>query len=319
MRVAALMLFGLILGPVFADGRAAAAVPATRLVYERDTAVSECPDRGVFEDAVRARLGREPFRQDGERQLLVRLQRDADGGFAGVLTVTDRAEGAPATRRLTVPGDCDELLEQIAFTTAVVLDPLAAFSAPVEPAAPPPAAPSLALPAVSRAAPPVTVPSASASWRLGGGLGMLAGPGAIHTLWPQARLVLERAARSSFLSASVSASSITDTGSPASRTTPVITTLALCWLVWAQRFAVCPEVLGGVVRGTDPGYVSYVPVGGGGLRVVSTVSSRDPSSRLRLFAAVDGAFAGAQFNVHQAWDTPGWFGVLGMDVLVDLP
>ena len=55
--------------------QAAHPTPLVRLTYDRDGTAADCPDRAAVLDAVRARLGYDPFREPAEILIESRVER----------------------------------------------------------------------------------------------------------------------------------------------------------------------------------------------------------------------------------------------------
>jgi hypothetical protein len=125
LRVVLAAVVCVVAGSNVSAAPANAGLPRARLDYDRAVAALDCPQRAVFEAAVQSRLGRDPFSEDADTTVLVRVERARDGRFHGWFRLR-AAEGAPASgeRHLHV-ADCAELLEHLALGVAVLMDPLA--------------------------------------------------------------------------------------------------------------------------------------------------------------------------------------------------
>jgi len=53
----------------------AATKDAVRLLYARDLGAESCPEQEKLQSGVRARLGRDPFREDGTKKVAIRVGR----------------------------------------------------------------------------------------------------------------------------------------------------------------------------------------------------------------------------------------------------
>ena len=152
-----------------------------RLVYSRDRAANECPDEAALRDAVRGRLGYDPFATDAGaavtfavraegKALVARIERTDDAGLSlGVRELRSRGES------------CEALLQAAALSLSIALDPVAASQphptpalSPPEPEtsppspAPPPVEPLHVSPPPERPAPPPAPPGRFLTdWHLG--------------------------------------------------------------------------------------------------------------------------------------------------------
>ncbi|MGZ6064231.1 MAG: hypothetical protein ACXWVM_17645, partial [Polyangiales bacterium] len=93
--------------------------PPTKLVYERGPGAESCPDEAAMRVEVAARLGRDPFVDQGARTVVVKIKREA-GTFRGTIELLD-AKGAPAgTRTLSsASNDCKELASALSLAMAI--------------------------------------------------------------------------------------------------------------------------------------------------------------------------------------------------------
>lgn len=173
-----------------------------RLSVERAPGAERCPDDELLRDAVRARLGRDPF--DDASRIAVRVSFVRSGrAWRGRIERT--VDGAPAgARELEVVGrDCEELAQAVTLAIGIAVDPIAlaelagaepeplpepppepvttpspaleepARVAPEEPPPPetPPPAPSVAFRVVARGGLAALVaPEVNATFALGAGL-----------------------------------------------------------------------------------------------------------------------------------------------------
>lgn len=111
---------------------ALAASPSADLVFVRAPGAEAC-ERVALENAVATRLGYSPF--VAVAPLKLRLEVAGHGTLTARLTVL-REGAAPATRTLTGPADCQQLIEALGLALAVVIDPLL-LTRPPPPAAKP--------------------------------------------------------------------------------------------------------------------------------------------------------------------------------------
>ncbi len=123
-----------------------------RLEYVRDdAAAAECPDEATFHELVQARLGYDPFDDEGSLALRVDL-RSRSREIAGSLLLLDES-GKTKTQRTLRHADCFELVSSVALATAIAVDPDAMRAGGVpEPEPPPEPTPA------PKAAPPPTEP-----------------------------------------------------------------------------------------------------------------------------------------------------------------
>jgi hypothetical protein len=174
-------------------GAAAPARRTARLVYRVDPSSSACPGEGLLRDAVAARLGYQPFTDEGPGTITVSLRR-AEGAFRAALEVRDAAGVKLGEKQLSSTAkDCAELAAATALSVSIAIDPLTAMR-------PPPAAPVLVAtdappprPAQASAPAPAATPTPVA-FRVGGGLFVGFGhtPAVSLGLQVEARLAWER-------------------------------------------------------------------------------------------------------------------------------
>jgi hypothetical protein len=106
---------------------------AVSLVYEPAPELS-CPDEATLRRLIAARLGNDPFVDDGEALVTVRLKAGPPV-FADVLLESPR--GAAPRRKSLSGSDCTSLLNSVAITVALTVDPLLHQSEPPPVSAPP--------------------------------------------------------------------------------------------------------------------------------------------------------------------------------------
>ncbi len=83
--------------------------------YQRAQEAVACPDEASFREAVRARLGREPFDSEASRTVAVSVRRRA-GWFALDLSIDGAARSVRARR-------CEDAVRAASLTVAIALDP----------------------------------------------------------------------------------------------------------------------------------------------------------------------------------------------------
>jgi hypothetical protein len=135
-----------LLGALAALARSAAAAERAELAYEREPALTTCPDEGEMRERVAARLGYDPFEAGAGRRVTVRLRR-VGRSIEGLVAMRD-ASGAPAGERRvsSAAGDCRELGDALAFTVALLVDPRAAMGEAPAASSPPSSAPPASSP-----------------------------------------------------------------------------------------------------------------------------------------------------------------------------
>jgi hypothetical protein len=101
-----------------------------RLRYEQATGPQNCPTQAEFRTLVAVRLGYDPFRDDGASQLTVKIAGTAKTASASMRLVTVSnslsGDGAPSTgarTRTLSDTRCSSLMEALASTVAIALDP----------------------------------------------------------------------------------------------------------------------------------------------------------------------------------------------------
>ncbi len=133
------------------------------LRYELDDPGRQCGDEAAFRARVTSRLGYDPFRDEADLELRVRVVVRPRAVRA---TIDSARRGRPSGTRSIDDVQCDALVETVASAVALVLDPVgaaphsevAALPLPPLPLPPPPSAPK---PLVSsgRDAPPTPAPA----------------------------------------------------------------------------------------------------------------------------------------------------------------
>lgn len=135
-------LCGLAIGAaILFTGQAAAksVPPAVRLTYDRAANVADCPERESVLDAVRARLGFDPFREPAEITIRASVFRDGKELRAQILW-SDGVARASERRLASQRADCAELASAMELALSIAIDPLGIsrkpeLSAPATPAA----------------------------------------------------------------------------------------------------------------------------------------------------------------------------------------
>ncbi len=99
---------------------------ATRLVYTRDRAAAVCPDEATLREAVRDRLGYDPFDASAASAVTFAV-RPAGRAFVVRIERTDDDSTSLGVRELRSRGEtCDALVQAAALSLSIALDPVAA-------------------------------------------------------------------------------------------------------------------------------------------------------------------------------------------------
>lgn len=123
-------------GLALALTRAAHAQPAPvtwRLDYRVPLGVRGCPSEQSLIDQVARRLGRDPFTSYAPGTVHINVASAARGAFS----VERAGSAATPPREITAP-DCERLIDRIALSVSVVIDPLSLTRVPPAPPPPPP-------------------------------------------------------------------------------------------------------------------------------------------------------------------------------------
>ena len=183
--------------------RAAADATEVRasLAYEVLPGADACPTERTLREQVALRLGYDPFHEDAQTHVRVRLA-PRRGGLTAVIS-TEQPGQKPASRTLESDGtECDELLRSVVLTVSLAIDPLSLTRAltratpaptvpPAEPAvpvAPPPSPPPEPVPAPPTVVAPAKPTSPKVPWtfevsgRVRAGFGLLPGDGSVGPL-----------------------------------------------------------------------------------------------------------------------------------------
>ena len=104
--------------------RAAAASPSARLVYLRDPGAETCPDEAAIRGAVSARLGYDPFFPYATATMFVEIAKES-GGFRARIKLVDDDNKVRGARELhQKQGKCTELVDTMALSMSIAIDPL---------------------------------------------------------------------------------------------------------------------------------------------------------------------------------------------------
>lgn len=113
---------------------------------------------------VAARVNYDPFSLDANKTLVARLSSGEAGDFVARIRLVDTQGAESGTRELHTDGPCAELLDPMALTIAIAIDPMVLLPRPFVPPPPPPVPPALEPPPRTPEPPPprsVMAPSAS--------------------------------------------------------------------------------------------------------------------------------------------------------------
>lgn len=147
-----------------------AALPAwgapVSLRYEAPAAL-RCPDERALRQLVAARLGSDPFLPDGASVVTVKVLE----GTPVQAEVALESPGAPTRRKLLSGADCTELMQSVAVTVALVVDPvLKRAEPPPEPTVEPKPAPEpVVIEKKAPAPPPEKTPGPLLHWGVSAG------------------------------------------------------------------------------------------------------------------------------------------------------
>jgi hypothetical protein len=131
-----------------APAPAAAAKPTAHLRYARLDGAASCPSPMQTENAVKSRLGYDPFRDDAKDVIEVFIEQ-YQGGLRARLQLKDTSGATRGKRELLSPStDCSELSSALTLAIAIAVDPQAFLGGP------PPPAPVASAPEVSMTPPP---------------------------------------------------------------------------------------------------------------------------------------------------------------------
>jgi hypothetical protein len=122
--------------------KGAQAEPAARLVYLRGKGTESCPDEVDVRNAVQQRLGYDPFNQYAASTMFAEVSADPGGnGFVASLKLVDADNAVRGDRQLKTAGACRELMDAMALTMSIAIDPMSITRNGPPPDAPPPERP----------------------------------------------------------------------------------------------------------------------------------------------------------------------------------
>ena len=307
----------------------ARAAPTARLVYSRAPGAESCADEEALRRAVAARIGYDPFFPWATKTVIAGMAPWAPAGFVASVDLVDEHGMAHGARALRTEGSCDELLDAVALTIAIAIDPLSLAPRPASPP-PPPAAPTApSLPAttiVSPARPRTEIVAASAPvgspLRIQGSFGAVASAGVAPR--PTAGVAAGVSVRWRDLSLAVEARADLPVSAPA----PIAGTVS-SWLVegallpcaHADVLFACAVAQLGSLQAASERVLNGVSASRRWLSVGGRFGVQQPLGEdtvLRVWSDVvrDLQPETLQVNGAKAWQAPGIASSLGIDAVV---
>lgn len=120
MRFGATSLF------VLSAAHGALGFPSSRLVYVRGPGAEDCPDRDAVREAVKKRLGYDPFFPNSDKTIILRVVRDL-GKLRGEVELVDEHGTQAGKREFSAEQDqCDQLVRAMALSISIAIDPKSA-------------------------------------------------------------------------------------------------------------------------------------------------------------------------------------------------
>ena len=110
-------------GALLALSSDAFAVPNARFVYLRGKGTESCPPEVEVREAVQARLGYDPFSSYAPSTMFAEVAA-VNGGFTANLKLVDGDNAVHGDRQLRVQGRCAELMDALALTISIAIDPM---------------------------------------------------------------------------------------------------------------------------------------------------------------------------------------------------
>jgi hypothetical protein len=111
---------------VLSVARSALSFPSSRLVYVRGPGAGACPDQSSVREAVRKRLGYDPFFPSSDKTIILRVMRDS-GKLRGEVELVDEQGKQVGKREFSAAQDeCDQLLRAMALSISIAIDPKSA-------------------------------------------------------------------------------------------------------------------------------------------------------------------------------------------------
>jgi hypothetical protein len=116
--------------------------PSSRLVYVRGPGAEACPDRNTVREAVKKRLGYDPFFPSSDKTIILRVVRDASK-LRGEVELIDEHGTQVGKREFSAGQDeCDQLVHAMALSISIAIDPRSAETYSQGPESDAPAAPA---------------------------------------------------------------------------------------------------------------------------------------------------------------------------------
>lgn len=120
----------------------APAAPSARLVYVRDADAQSCPDETALRSAVAARLGYDPFLLHARSTMFAAIRRERSG-YTAAIKLIDENNIVRGARELRHTGEqCAELVDLMALSMSIAIDPLSLARPRSPPEAAPPSQPA---------------------------------------------------------------------------------------------------------------------------------------------------------------------------------
>ena len=133
----------------------ASAAPSARLVYMRDANSASCPDESAVRAAVSARLGYDPFVAYASSTMFAEIWRDGHV-YRARIRLVDSKDVTRGARELVQPGErCSDIVDTMALTMSIAIDPLSLVAPPTPRAQPEPGEPAAPEPSGALPAPVV--------------------------------------------------------------------------------------------------------------------------------------------------------------------
>ncbi|MBX3208925.1 MAG: hypothetical protein KF764_28090 [Labilithrix sp.] len=128
----AFSLCGILLG----SGGLARAEPSARFVYLRGKGTETCPSESEVREAVQVRLGYDPFSTYAASTMFAEVA-STSGGYTASLKLVDGDNAVRGDRTLKVLGDCAALMDAMALTISIAIDPMSVTRSGPPPGTPP--------------------------------------------------------------------------------------------------------------------------------------------------------------------------------------
>jgi hypothetical protein len=154
-------------------GQAVAKGPPTiRFIYERAPNAADCPDKEIVLDAVKARLGFDPFREPPEIVIRASVSRTGDE-LAATMQLSEQGAQRGERRLVSRRADCSELASAMELELSIAIDPLSISRESPSPRPPAPITVVVAPPSPGATPRPPTVEPSAPKFLLasGGALG----------------------------------------------------------------------------------------------------------------------------------------------------